>query len=374
MDRGEWGEDGSENFLPTLAEGEEGTERTEDDGDDSHRAPARTTSLPSSVHSSLPFASPGTSRSFGKHAEGTPKADKVMLDFSMPMPLTSKSNESPPSVKSTPSATSKRKSSVEPIDEASLKQFTSPMPSLRSSGLFSSNSSNGAKSTGNTPKRSMSGDLDGMVVPSMSLSRPKPGVKRSLSLDADSTRPAQQQSQQQQQQQTPQSLPDSPADRLSSMILPGSLGARVSKRSQHFKSSIAQVSTNFFNRAAQEDDYVGDLVSREYPGESLFRGYSVGDSVLIFTNHRFVSSVNRFGFPPGQGRTTEEKTGPYLFVLGKIEEIHFEENSVFYTVRREDTGVDVRGNPGKDMSALFLGLSETASTSRILTTVVFCYR
>lgn len=147
-------------------------------------------------------------------------------------------------------------------------------------------------------------------------------------------------------------VPDSPADRLSSIILPGSLGAKVSRRSAHFKSSIAQVSTNFFNRAQGMDDemqYVGDINHREelYPSETVFRGYSVGDSVLVFTNHRFVSSVNRFGFPPGQGRTAEEKNGPYLFVLGKIEEIHFEENSVFYTVRREDTGVDVRGNPGK---------------------------
>jgi len=141
----------------------------------------------------------------------------------------------------------------------------------------------------------------------------------------------------------------SPAGRLSSIILPGSLGAKVSRRSQTVRSSIAKRSNTLFSfggvaQNVDDNDYNGEL-HEMYNKESLYRGYSVGDAVLVFSNNRFSSCVNRFGFPPGSGRTAEEKTGPYLFVLGKVQQIHFEENSVFYTVRREDTDVDVRGTP-----------------------------
>ena len=141
---------------------------------------------------------------------------------------------------------------------------------------------------------------------------------------------------------------ESPAGRLSAMILPSSLGAKVSRRSQTVRSSLAAKFTNFGGTSQNMDDeeYEGER-HELYNRENLYRGYSVGDAVLVFSNNRFSSCVNRFGFPPGAGRTPEEKTGPYLFVLGKVQQIHFEENSVFYTVRREDTDVDVRGTPGK---------------------------
>jgi hypothetical protein len=98
--------------------------------------------------------------------------------------------------------------------------------------------------------------------------------------------------------------------------------------------------------------------------QNVFRGYVVGDSVLI-NDHmaRWANQVNKYGYPPGQGNmngngnTPEEQRGPYLFVLGKVAKVHFEENSVYYTVTREDTNVGVRGEVGKKIwNGLMQGL------------------
>jgi hypothetical protein len=336
MDRVE--QDDVNEQLPTLAEAEE-----------HHEFPDDSSSQARSVkrHASLPFASPGTSSTFGKHISPNrpPNTLNTIPNFSIPPPPLEDSpnmNDTAQSAHTTTTATtaattttantmatpaSRRKPTVESIDEDSLHDFASPLPHIQPK-LFTNKK-------GAHPKRSSSaGDSAGDGA-SPFVQHPKIGMRRSISLDADARN---------------KPISDSPADRLSSIILPGSLGAKVSRRSQHFKSSIAQVSTNFFNRAQSDDEmnYVGDINRQELDTrESVFRAYSVGDAVFVFTNHRFISSVNRFGFPPGEGRTAEEKTGPYIFVLGKIQEIHFEENSVFYTVRREDTGVDVRGSPGK---------------------------
>jgi hypothetical protein len=328
--------------LPTLAEGEEHHESPNDSS-----SQARSVKL----NAFLPFSSPGTSDTFGRHISPnrTPNTLNTVPKFAIPpLPLEDSSNMNDTAQNTTTATatttttttttttmstlTSRRKPTVESIDEdGSMRNFASPLPQIQPK-LFTNKK-------GALPKRSFSEDLvvdgDSPFGP-----RPKTGMRRSTSLDADDVRN--------------KPFSHSPADRLSSIILPGSLGAKVSRRSQHFKDSIAQVSTNFFNRRPSDDDiYVGDTNRQEfYTRESIFLAYSVGDAVFVFTNHRFVSSVNRFGFPPGEGRTAEEKTGPYIFVLGKIQEIHFEENSVFYTVRREDTGVDVRGSPGKYSSTI----------------------
>jgi hypothetical protein len=57
--------------------------------------------------------------------------------------------------------------------------------------------------------------------------------------------------------------------------------------------------------------------------------------------------VNRFGYPRGEGSTLEEQRGPYLYILTRVKQIHYEENEVYYTVTREDNGEDVRGDAGK---------------------------
>jgi hypothetical protein len=315
--------------LATLTEVEEHDEFP-DDSSSQTRSVKRSASLP---------LSPGTSSTFGRHipSNQTRKALNTVPNFAIPpLPVhdSSNTNDTPQTANTTTDTitmstpTSRRKPTGGSIDEDSSVHDLSPLGQIQPK-LSSTSNKKGA-----LPKRSFSGDL---VKANSFGARPKPGVRRSASLDADDVRN--------------KPISDSPADRLSSIILPGSLGAKVSRRSQHFKNSIAQVSTNFFNRAQSDDEmqYVRDVNRQELytKSESVFRAYSVGDAVFVFTNHRFVSSVNRFGFPPGEGRTAEEKTGPFIFVLGMIQEIHFEENSVFYTVRREDTGVDVRGSPGK---------------------------
>jgi hypothetical protein len=57
--------------------------------------------------------------------------------------------------------------------------------------------------------------------------------------------------------------------------------------------------------------------------------------------------VNRLGYPRGEGNTFEEQRGPHLYILGKVKQIHFEENAIFYTLTREDNGQDVRGDAGE---------------------------
>jgi len=47
--------------------------------------------------------------------------------------------------------------------------------------------------------------------------------------------------------------------------------------------------------------------------------------------------VNRSGFPKGKGKHDEEKKGPYTFVLATVDAVHFGDDAVYYSVRREDT-------------------------------------
>ena len=94
-----------------------------------------------------------------------------------------------------------------------------------------------------------------------------------------------------------------------------------------------------------ESDLV-DSLAGAHRNATVYR-YNIGDPVLI-TNHtaRMTNCVNRFGFPPGGGATSEEQRGPYIYILGTVKTVHYEENAVFYTVSRVDTGWDVRGDPG----------------------------
>lgn len=90
--------------------------------------------------------------------------------------------------------------------------------------------------------------------------------------------------------------------------------------------------------AAQEQD----------KARATYRRYRVGDSVLVCnTQSRWGSFVNRYGYPPGGGMTSEEQRGPYLYVLSTVKKVHFEEDAEYYTVTRADTGADQRADAGK---------------------------
>jgi hypothetical protein len=112
--------------------------------------------------------------------------------------------------------------------------------------------------------------------------------------------------------------------------------------------------------------------SEQNSATKIYRGYAQGDMVLVINDgndaddddddddhddddHNTPRSadanattilVNRFGYPSGEGNTVEELWGPYRYVLGKVKQIHYEENAVFYTVTREDNGDNVRGDAG----------------------------
>jgi hypothetical protein len=93
---------------------------------------------------------------------------------------------------------------------------------------------------------------------------------------------------------------------------------------------------------------------RTRPSAHCYRRYAVGEDVLIsnpnnntdgvnattFNNAHSKNLVNRYGFPEwdvGMYRTSEQRRGPYLYVLAKVVSVHFGEDAQYYTVRREDT-------------------------------------
>jgi hypothetical protein len=96
------------------------------------------------------------------------------------------------------------------------------------------------------------------------------------------------------------------------------------------------------------------------PGNSASRHikFAVDDTVLVLltllnvTNMEdpkdtfTVAPVNKHGFPQGEGRTDEEKGGPYTFVLATIKHVHFDEDDRYYTVIRADTGTEQRADSG----------------------------
>eukprot|EP00977_Amphora_coffeiformis_P013823 scaffold3736_cov176-Amphora_coffeaeformis.AAC.8 len=75
------------------------------------------------------------------------------------------------------------------------------------------------------------------------------------------------------------------------------------------------------------------------------RRYQLGETALV-NNHQshWAVLVNQYGFPPGEGEKPEEQRGPYQFVLATVEQIHYDEYEVYYTVRRADNGAQQRGD------------------------------
>jgi hypothetical protein len=92
-----------------------------------------------------------------------------------------------------------------------------------------------------------------------------------------------------------------------------------------------------------------------------FTQFNVGDKVLVLLNNlnnnelemkqnqsdasiddgrkmKSALPVNEFGYPQGQGNRLVEKQGPWIYVLATIKSIHFDENSRYYMIQREDCG------------------------------------
>lgn len=87
--------------------------------------------------------------------------------------------------------------------------------------------------------------------------------------------------------------------------------------------------------------------------------FATGDNVLVFLNvlnHTnsvdsrdafTINPVNKFGFPRGEGKTSEEQQGPYVYVLATVKNVHFDEDLRYYTVARADCGTEQRADTGK---------------------------
>lgn len=77
----------------------------------------------------------------------------------------------------------------------------------------------------------------------------------------------------------------------------------------------------------------------------MTKRYQIEDLVLV-SNHqsRWANLVNQYGFPPSEGYTAEEQRGPYLFVLATVQQIHYDEFAVYYTVERADSGAEQRAD------------------------------
>lgn len=129
----------------------------------------------------------------------------------------------------------------------------------------------------------------------------------------------------------------------------GGFTSKMSRKSQNFRHSIAKHSGGALARLTRHTGSGADGDSKDSDDENRAkksRRYGIDDSVLI-SNHgtNWANCVNRHGYPPGSGTSPEEKVGPYIFILGTIKTVHYEENAVFYTVTRADTGSDLRGDP-----------------------------
>ena len=78
---------------------------------------------------------------------------------------------------------------------------------------------------------------------------------------------------------------------------------------------------------------------------NVSRRYKTGDSVLVKNaQSKWANLVNRYGYPQGEGETSEERRGPYVYVLATVKQMHFEEIHPYYTVTRCDTGADQRAD------------------------------
>ncbi|KAL3919242.1 MAG: hypothetical protein SGILL_003851 [Bacillariaceae sp.] len=135
------------------------------------------------------------------------------------------------------------------------------------------------------------------------------------------------------------------------------LGSRGASDGTSYNSSSVATSTN-------PSTY--SLDSRRQntrPTGRVYRGYAQDDMVLIISGgsdetvtnasvrpRGYIGSntilVNQYGYPSGEGNTVDERQGPYLYILGKVKQIHYEENAVYYTVTRQDNKYDIRGDAG----------------------------
>lgn len=94
-------------------------------------------------------------------------------------------------------------------------------------------------------------------------------------------------------------------------------------------------------------------------GKRSHMQFAVDEKVLVFlnilnhtnstdTDDAFtVNPVNKFGYPRGEGKSSAEQRGPYVYVLATVKKVHFDEDLRYYTVARADSGAEQRADTGE---------------------------
>jgi hypothetical protein len=100
-------------------------------------------------------------------------------------------------------------------------------------------------------------------------------------------------------------------------------------------------------------------------GKRSHTQFAVDEKVLVFLNilnHTnsvdaidafTVNPVNKFGYPRGEGKTSEEQHGPYVYVLALVKKVHFDEDLRYYTVARADSGAEQRADTGEGNNSVW---------------------
>ena len=130
--------------------------------------------------------------------------------------------------------------------------------------------------------------------------------------------------------------------RQASMSFMGFTASRANRYRQT-SSGGARASTSTRRLTSKPDD---NQFADTYRTRATYRRYRVGETVLICCSSHWATLVNRHGFPPGEGATPEEQSGPYSFVAATVLTVHFDEFAEYYTVKRADSGAEQRADTG----------------------------
>jgi len=152
----------------------------------------------------------------------------------------------------------------------------------------------------------------------------------------------------------PQNTKMKPSKQLGSLLGRGSSASSINKKPSFFTSKLnrrtrlAGGGTPKFRSTmmtATQGRGPDNSRSSDEGHSNVSRRYKTGDNVLVKNaQSKWANLVNRYGFPQGEGETSEERRGPYVYVLATVKQMHFEEIHPYYTVTRCDTGAEQRAD------------------------------
>lgn len=119
-------------------------------------------------------------------------------------------------------------------------------------------------------------------------------------------------------------------------------------------------------KSSDEGGYSVSTASRIVRESILYKKrFNIGQNVLLHLRSTHITDdtlecdaeistvstyVNEKGFPPNEGVTISERFGPYSYVISEVVKVHFDEDHIYYTVKRHDNETLVRADRGKSLS------------------------